>query len=751
MFRYFTLLGLAGMLLANPSLAQSLYGTFTAAGQSSGVPIALNLSVIGGQISGVMGTGQPGANPPVVNPASMVTRVQGTAMGSQWVVQAGAFTMRGVFNGSTYSGTYTVGGQGGVFSMSTSAPVYRAPVAAAPAYRAPVATAPTPARAVAPKPTVTMPPVAARPVAPRAATPAPSPTTAKGLVSWLTAPSATAPAPIRAPAQQPVAAAAAPMASEYLKGSQYYSGAQGTVVAQLVINLSFNGNSISGTMGIGSTIGGATITGALTPTVPLQGTRNGQNCTVTTTGNFGGTTYTGVCTATSFSGIYRAGGQSGNFSVTTTGQVPAQVAVIPTPAKAAAPVPARLPVAQAGATTCPASGTAPQLYRGTLYGQAQESIAFSLTFNGGRILGSMGMAMLGAAAPTPNPVSGTLNGQQCTLTAGGMMSGAVFAGTCNGQSFNGTYNAQGVPMQFMTTLAPGSANAVSTACNAPAPTPAHPPAVPVATTPTSPTITYCGRLSGPEFGATIEMVRITMSPTGQGIGSMVIGNNLPGSGSISESVNGGYCYGTTPGIEFTAICAPTTIAGFFDNTVAAGQGHFEASTAACTNAMATLPAPFLKIPVAPVPPKPVQAVVTPPAPTPVPPVPVPQPKPAPAPKPVTYCGFFDDVSVGVEGSYTVTLDPGSSLSGPGTTFSGTFTMGQLFTTVTYNEEWGDGHFTGTRNGNQCSGQTDSGQTTFSSSNVLDGTGACTATVFNVAYVATPQNGTITTSTAKCTQ
>ena len=131
MLRHLTAMALAGVLFSGSAWAQSLYGTFTASGQSSGVPIALNLSVNGGQISGVMGTSQPGANPPVVNPASMVTRVQGTARGTQWVVQAGSFTMTGVFNGTTFSGSYRVGSQGGVFSLSTSAPVYRAPVAAA--------------------------------------------------------------------------------------------------------------------------------------------------------------------------------------------------------------------------------------------------------------------------------------------------------------------------------------------------------------------------------------------------------------------------------------------------------------------------------------------------------------------------------------------------------------------------------------------------------------------------------------------
>jgi hypothetical protein len=377
-----------------------------------------------------------------------------------------------------------------------------------------------------------------------------------------------------------------------------------------------------------------------------------------------------------------------------------------------------VPVVQAGTTTCPASGTAPQLYQGTLYGQARESIAFSLTFSGGRISGSMGMAMLGTTAATSNPVTGTLNGQRCTFTAGGVMQGAVFDGACNGQTFNGTYNAQGVPMQFMTSLAPGAANAVSTACTATAPAQlaANPPVVPPAPVQAGQTV-YCGQITGPQFGATIEPVRIAMAATSNTPSTLTIGNNLPGSGvfyGVPAIAPNFACGVSTGALAFQGTCTPTSIAAYTRSNAAPGYGEIQASTQRCTNPMAALPAPFpAPAPVAPNPPPPVQAVVTP-----TPPAPIPQPAPKPAqpthPPGVLYCGTFGNTTTQINGMLQILIYPGAG-------FSGELSVGQAISNASVST-FGSGTFTAMMglNGdvNGCSA-TDSGGLSFY--------GTCTAT------------------------
>ena len=681
--RHLTMLALAAVLLSTPALAQSLMGTFTARGQSAGVPIALNLSVNGGQISGVMGTGQPGANPPVVNPASMVTRVQGSARGTQWTVQAGAFVMTGVFNGTTFSGTYSVSGQSGVFSLSTSAPVYRAPVATT---HPPAQVAP--ARSVAP-------PVPARTLAPAR--------------------------PVAAPAPVP---AAAPATAEYLKGAMYYPGPTGTVTTQLVINLIFNGNNITGDAGIGSTIGGATIVGPLTANIPLQGTRNGQTCSVTLTGNGGGLKFTGPCTATTFSGTYRVGTQSGTFSVSTNGQVPAQVAPPPQPATAAAPVPARAPTptVPAGANTCPASGTALQHYAGLLYAIGQpESLAFSLVFNGGNITGYEGQAGQGYTPTTPNPLTGTISGQHCKLTVGGMMNGTVFDGTCNGQSFNGTEITSGVPLQFATNLAPGTANAVTTACTQPAPAQnaANPPVIPPVQTPAPPKpgqTVYCGQITGPQFGNMVEPVRITWTAAANSPSTLTIGNNMPGSGVFYGIISPTLaCDGSTGALAFNGTCTSTTIAAYTRSNAAPGYGEIQASTQRCTNSMAALPAPYPAPAAAQsTPPRPTQAT-TPPAPAPVHPAPAPATQAA-----LRYCGMFVNSTpnmIGFRGAIEFDLPAPNTMNGA------VLIIGQPLT-PNVGSDFGGGRIRG-GTWSPCSGVSDGG---FTFSNAT-----CTSTTISGVY------------------
>lgn len=97
---------------------------------------------------------------------------------------------------------------------------------------------------------------------------------------------------------------AASLTAQDYKGSMTYNGPRGMTASPLVLNLTFSGSSITGTLGIGST--GANM--------PITGTRTGDYCKVTATGAGGGV-FTGTCTAASFSGTCTIGSTTGNFSL----------------------------------------------------------------------------------------------------------------------------------------------------------------------------------------------------------------------------------------------------------------------------------------------------------------------------------------------------------------------------------------------------------------------------------------------------
>jgi hypothetical protein len=208
----------------------------------------------------------------------------------------------------------------------------------------------------------------------------------------------------------------------------------------------------------------------------------------------------------------------------------------------------------------------------------------------------------------------------------------------------------------------------------------------------------------------------------------MIGNSMPGSGNIAESFSGGYCYGSTGTIAFTGICTSTTIAAHFATTAAPGQGHFEASTAACTNSQAALPAPFLSTP----PPVANNPPQQPPAPRPTPPTPV-APKPAaPVAQPVLYCGTFFNVTYQFSGVLQIQVNPGAG-------FTGAVSVGQALSKTSLTT-YGSGTFNGTRNGTSCGG-TDTGGLTF------DGT--CSPTAIQATYSIAGQNGSFNVTTAGC--
>ena len=370
---------------------------------------------------------------------------------------------------------------------------------------------------------------------------------------------------------------ASPLAAQYYKGTMNYTGPRGAVVTQIVFNLAFNGNKIGGAIGIGSVAGGATIVGALNANIPVQGTRTGQSCTVAITGPQGGAVFTGVCTATSFSGTYRVGAQAGTFNVSTGGSVPPLVA----PAAPRAPPPAQ---------------------------------------------------------------------QQ-----------------------------------------PGQS-------------------------------TYCGRFTGPGYGAQTEPVTIRLAGLNNAAGSITVGNGLAGSGSFIESLAGTACKGSTGYLTFEGTCNGATVAAYFVSNAGKGVGHFEASTQACTYPQAALPAP------APVPASVIAANE--PAPGPAPTA-APMAPPA-ATSPTLYCGNFSNTTLHFGGMVQIRVNAGAG-------FTGQVSFGQALSGASV-DVVGSGTFSGTRTGTSCQATDSTG---------LKFTGTCTATRIDASYSVIGQAGTFSATTQDC--
>jgi hypothetical protein len=708
-----------GALGAAPALSQSLLGTFTAAGEQSGVPIALNVSVSGGRISGVMGTGQPGANPPVVAAASMVTQVQGTATGGEWVVRAGMFTMTGNFNGTTYSGSYAVGSQSGVFSLSTGAAATNAARGAAPPANGVVSWLAAPQGAAAAP--VAAPAAAAKPVAaaaaPRAANPvggaAPPPAiAANGVVGWLAAPpqaqppppvvvpwlAATngpaqgvtpngagqqaavppvpapvpkwnpplpVPPPVPVPPVPPVGGMTCPTSgtAQTYRGIVYAGGSREAVT----FNLVFGGGAVSGTMGLAQD---GTIAAAPNR---VTGTLNGQHCRLTPGGLDQGAVFDGTCDGRTFNGTKS---QQGTNYAFTTSLVAGGANAVTTQCGGTVVPPVPVPPAPPVKPMCTAAGTGPQMYQGTFYADSVESIFFNLTFQGASISGSTGSTDPGTPFLNVYPLTGTRAGQSCSVTTRG---GAVFQGTCDGQNFNGTTKTTDGVMRFVTS------------CGG-----AFPPAPKPVPTPAPVTCSAAQLYQGAVHLPSGQQERLAMNMTFAG-GNIT---GLMGKGPagplpvpvdpLTGTMTGQHCTVTLGGANAGSVLDGSCDGKTFAGTYASNGVNMEFAVKNLTPVPAGCAGPT--------PPGPVP--VPPPGPGPVPgPVPPPTPFPTPTPPVIRYCGTFTNTTVPFSGAFQIVLVTPNTFQG------GTLLIGQPLT-PTVGADFGGGGMSG--DWASCSGVSDEG-------------------------------------------
>jgi len=266
---------------------------------------------------------------------------------------------------------------------------------------------------------------------------------------------------IKAVAGLGIAMGAAPAFSQFYQGTM--TGNTTHTVTMVNMRLTFNGNAISGGMGIGSDVGGAQIVGQLQPNIPVQGTRTGNTCTVRIVGNGAGLVLTGPCTPTSFSGTFTVGAQSGRFSVSASGASAA-------PAAPYRPLPPPAPVAPAAPprsmpSPAPAPPVAPT-QTATRYCGTDRNTTFNLSWNlvvtidpGAAFTGSIVSGALVSGSNANQKVgdggfTGTRTGTSCQGTT---QAGEVFSGTCTPTAFNATYTALGQH---------GTLNATTQACGA---------------------------------------------------------------------------------------------------------------------------------------------------------------------------------------------------------------------------------------------------------------------------------------------
>jgi len=382
-----------------------------------------------------------------------------------------------------------------------------------------------------------------------------------------------------------------PLAAQYYKGAMYYPSTGGTVVTQVVLNLAFNGNKIGGALGIGSVIGGATIVGPLTANIPVQGTRSGQNCTVTVTGPQGGAVFTGVCTATSFSGTYRVGAQSGTFNLSTTGSVPAQVAPVPVRVPAPPPViPVPAPAPQAALTVYCGRFTGPG------YGSQAEPVTIRLP--GRNDVG--GSIAIGNSMPGSGTFIESLSGTLCKGSTGYL----AFQGTCTNSTvaayfvssagkglghFEASAQSCSNPQAALPAPAaiPASVIAANPPAAAPIPAPAPvPPPAPVPGPVAASATLYCGSYynTSVKFGGTMQ---IKVNPGTGFSGPISFGEpisnaslNVVGGGTFSGTKSGTTCQGTTSGgLTFHGSCTATSIEAAY--SVVGQSGTFTATTQGC--------------------------------------------------------------------------------------------------------------------------------------------------------------------------
>jgi len=284
--------------------------------------------------------------------------------------------------------------------------------------------------------------------------------------------------------------AAAPVFAQFYQGTMTANTSH--TVTMINMRLTFNGNAISGGIGIGSVQGGAQIVGQLQPNIPVQGTRTGSTCTVRIVGSGGGLVLTGPCTPTSFSGAFTVGAQSGRFSVSASAPstVPAPVYAPAQPAAApyrpapvappsAPPTPAAAPYRPlpAPAPVAPANST--QL--ATRYCGTDRNTTFNVSWNlvvtidpGAAFTGNIlsGNEISGTAVSTKVGDGGFTGTRTGTTCQGTTQAGEVFTGSCTPTAFNATYTALGQH---------GTLNATTQACG-----PVTPAAAPIPTVASAP-------------------------------------------------------------------------------------------------------------------------------------------------------------------------------------------------------------------------------------------------------------------------
>ncbi len=533
---------LLGMfLLVSPMMAQNYLGssTYLNPGPAATTQLVMNLTISGTSITGAIGIGT----------VTATISVSGTRNGQSCTVgAAGGLTYSGTCTATSFAGTYRVGAQSGTFSVTangTGATAWAAPAAA---------TAAVPA-AAAPAAVATPEHAAANAVA--AGAPAPA---NNGVVSWLAAPPGTAPAPLAAPA--PVAAHP-PVVVRTVGPTP--------MVAPITAPPATPGPAPAPpAIAANGVVGWLAAPPQATPPPPVE-----------------------IPWLAATPGPAQGATPLGTGKQTAVPPVPAPAPKWNPPLPPTPPVPG--PVPPVGGMTCPASGTA-QIYRGTIFAAgAREAVTFNVVFQGGAASGTMGIAQDGTIAATPNQVTGTLNGQHCRLTPGGLDQGAVFEGTCDGRTFSGTESIQGTSSSFTTSLVAGGANAVTTQCGGtvvpPPPVPPVPP-IGVTTCPTGQKETqlYKGTLSDGSLGQiafnlTVQGGAITGA---LGIGAANVALYI--NSSVTGTVNGQHCTLTAQGGEvFDGTCTGATFNGI-DHS-ASGPTPFTTSLQSTVCSTGVQPAP----------------------------------------------------------------------------------------------------------------------------------------------------------------
>ena len=354
------------------------------------------------------------------------------------------------------------------------------------------------------------------------------------------------------------------------------------VHSSLIVNLRISAGRIIGGAGVGQPGQNPA------PSMALTGTFGGGTCTVTVQSVM---TLTGPCNSTSFSGTYRyaVGTGSGRFTTTASqsAATPAAAPVNqPTPAVQPAPVTRVVPIVQPAPVTQPVtvaqSAPAAQCYHGYLTPSSTNNYYPALTCNfqitSGRITGYIGTGQPGTAPPANIPISGTVSSSTCSITVQG---GMVMTGTCNANTFSGSYSVpqnNGAPQTGQFTLiscayampATPVVATVAPAPKSPTPTPVQPVPAPVAPVnqPAPAAPCYHGYLTPSSTSNYYPVLtcdfQITNGRITGYIGTGQPGTAPPANVPISGTVSGSTCSITVQGgMVMTGPCNANTFSGSY--------------------------------------------------------------------------------------------------------------------------------------------------------------------------------------------